>query len=239
MKGWQEHGTTHSAHPDRLIFHATGPQVIEQFRVDGVGKPLGLTTVIVSIRHYATCSVADLTNTLLGKSELCNQKAFFPLKQFRTSNQSIYDPGWLPYRIASYVIGKPLWWTLQQLSIVSPDDGGGSESDAQRWKKVKGDYVAISLVEQAATAIVHQQESKTGLSVHEALYTFDGFKREFGTSAFGGLELSNLDIKVLVKFLERDKQAVVVQRGVSVSRRILFILTEVIITVGYQIRRPV
>ncbi|KAI0093725.1 Snf7-domain-containing protein [Irpex rosettiformis] len=193
VKGWQEHGATHSAHPNRLVLHATGPQIIEQFKVEGVGKPLGLATVI---------------------SELCEQKAFFPLNQFRTSKQSIYDPGWLPYRIASFIIGKPLWWALQQLSIVSSDEGAGSESDAQRWKKVKGDYVVINLVEQAAAAVLHQQEFKTGLSIHESLYSFDGFKREFETCAFGGLELSNLDIKVLVKFLERDKRAIMVERGV-------------------------
>jgi charged multivesicular body protein 7 len=156
----------------------------------------------------------EFTNVLLGKSELRNTKAFFPLQQFRTSTQSIYDSGWLPYRIASFVIGKPLWWTLQQLSIVGSDDAGGSESDAQRWKKVKGDYVVVSLLEQAAAAVLHQQESKSSLA--DSLYDFDGFKKEFGTCAFEGLELSNLDVKVLVKFLERDRQAIVVQRGVRI-----------------------
>ncbi|KAI0688626.1 Snf7-domain-containing protein [Cytidiella melzeri] len=196
LNGYQSQSPTHPANPDRLVFHAVGPQVIEQFRVEGVGKPLGLATVIVR------------------KAELCHLKTFFPLSQFRTSKQSIYDPGWLPYRIASFVIGKPLWWTLQQLSIVSSEDGAGSESDAQRWRKVKGDYVVVSLMEQAAEAVLHKQEAKAGLSLADSLYGFDGFKREFGTCAFGGLELSNMDIKVLVKFLERDRQAVVVQRGV-------------------------
>lgn len=124
-----------------------------------------------------------MTDFLLAKSELCQQKAFSPLNQFRTSTQSIYDPGWLPYRIASFVIGKPLWWTLQQLSLVSSDDGGGSETDAQRWKKVKGDYVVVSLLEQAAAAVLHKQESKAGLSLADSLYTFDGFKKEFGKCA--------------------------------------------------------
>lgn len=73
-------------------------------------------------------------------------------------------------------------------------------------------------MEQAAAAVIHQQGSKAGLSIHESLYTFDGFKREFGASVFGGLELSNLDVKVLVKYLERDKHAVIVQRGVSAFR---------------------
>ncbi|KAI0345138.1 hypothetical protein BDW22DRAFT_1001391 [Trametopsis cervina] len=192
LDGWQPHTSAQAAHPDRLVFHAVGPQVIEQFRVEGVGKPLGLATVI---------------------AELCQIKAFFPLNQFRTSKQSIYDPGWLPYRIASFMVGKPLWWALQQLSIVSSDEGGGSESDAERWRKVKGDYVVVSLMEQAAESILHKQQAKAGLSLADSIYDYDSFKREFGTCAFGGLELSNLDIKILVKFLERDKQAVIVQRG--------------------------
>lgn len=215
LKGWQSQTPTAPTNPDRLVFHAVGPQVTEQFRVEGAGKPLGLSAVIVSTLNVE-CMInwsIEFTNALLGKSELCYIKAFFPLAQFRTSTQSIYNPGWLPYRIASFVIGKPLWWTLQQLSIVSSDDAGGSESDAQRWKKVKGDYVVVGLLEQAAEAVLQHQES--GSSLADSLYDFDGFKREFGTCAFEGLELSNLDIKVLVKFLERDRQAIVVQRGVS------------------------
>lgn len=58
VKGWQSHNHTHSEHPDRLVFHAVGPEVIERFRVEGVGKPLGLATVIVSTRHSVDCFVA-------------------------------------------------------------------------------------------------------------------------------------------------------------------------------------
>ncbi len=58
VKGWQSHNHTHSEHPDRLVFHAVGPEVIERFRVEGVGKPLGLATVIVSTRHCVGCFVA-------------------------------------------------------------------------------------------------------------------------------------------------------------------------------------
>lgn len=142
------------------------------------------------------------------------------MTQFRTSKQSIYDQGWLPYRIASFVLGKPLWWALQQLSIVS-DDAGGSENDIERWKRVKGDYVVVSLLEQAADAVMRKQESKAGASLADSLYNFDSFRREFGTCAFGALELSTLDIKVLVKFLERDRQAVVVKGEVNAKVRSL------------------
>jgi charged multivesicular body protein 7 len=48
LKGWLSQNPTAQANPDRLVFHAIGPQVTEQFRVEGVGKPLGLSAVIVS-----------------------------------------------------------------------------------------------------------------------------------------------------------------------------------------------
>lgn len=52
LEGGEAQSSTHSTNPDRLIFHAVGPQIIEQFRVEGVGKPLGLTSVIVSTSLY-------------------------------------------------------------------------------------------------------------------------------------------------------------------------------------------
>ena len=93
---------------------------------------------------------------MLVKAELCRHKSYFPLSQFLNATQSIYDPGWLPYRIASFVVGKPLWWALQQLNIVGSDEHYGSSSDLERWKKVKGDYVILSLVERAAAALLSQ-----------------------------------------------------------------------------------
>lgn len=106
---------------------------------------------------------------------------------------------------------------MQQLSIVSSDDAGGSESDAERWKRLKGDYVVVNLLEQAADAVVRKHEAKAGVSLADSLYNFDSFKRTFGTCAFDAKELSTLDIKVLVKFLERDRQTVVVKGEVCAA----------------------
>ncbi|KAG2111664.1 Snf7-domain-containing protein [Suillus discolor] len=61
-----------------------------------------------------------------------------------TTIQSVYDPGWLPYRIASFVVGKPLWWAMQQLDIVRSED---SYTEAEMWKKIEGDYVMLGLVD--------------------------------------------------------------------------------------------
>ena len=172
---------------------------------------------------------------MLAKAELRDTKELIPVAQFRTSKQSIYDPGWLPYRLASFVVGKPLWWALQQLSIVSSDDAGGSESDLERWKKVKGDYIVVNLLEQAAEAVMRKQQAKAGVSLADSLYSLDSFGREFSNCAVGGAELSSLDIKMLVKFLERDRRVVVVQGEVRGFAIVIAHLSSHTV-VDYQIR---
>lgn len=49
LNGWQAGATSASTSAaDRLVFHAPGPIIMDNFRMEGVGKPLALTTVIVS-----------------------------------------------------------------------------------------------------------------------------------------------------------------------------------------------
>lgn len=149
------------------------------------------------------------------KSELQEDKVYIPLNQFLTAAQSIYDPGWLPYRIANYVIGKPLWWALQQTGVVGPGDI--IESDTQRWKRVRGDYVLRDMVESAARGVLaHQRTRETG-TVADKLYTVESFKREFSGVALRDIVLSDLDLKVLVKHLERDMKVIVVDGKVAIK----------------------
>ncbi|KAI0780948.1 Snf7-domain-containing protein [Trametes elegans] len=191
LRGWLSESQRSGATPDRLVLHATGVAFTEYFRVEGVGKPLSIPTVI---------------------SELCASKVLIPLSEFRTATRSIYDPGWLPYRVASFVVGKPLWWALGQLGIVDTQAGAfGDSSTAERWRKVQGDYVAVSLLEAAAKRVLERQRLKNSGNLVDALYSVDSFRAEFATCAFDNAPLSNLDLKVLLKFLERDKRAVVIK----------------------------
>jgi charged multivesicular body protein 7 len=148
------------------------------------------------------------------KAELCRQKYYFPLSQFMNATQSIYDPGWLPYRIASFVVGKPLWWALQQLNIVNSDESYSS-GDAERWKKIKGDYVIVALLERVADAVLVKQEAK--LELADSLYNFESFKRAYA-NVLSDITLSDLDLKALLKYLERDKRAIVRQGEASALR---------------------
>ncbi len=149
------------------------------------------------------------------KSELCSSKGLIPLADFLNASRTIYDPGWLPYRIASYVVGKPLWWALQQLSIVDSEHAGGHGGDAERWKKVKGDYVVLSLLEKADDILLRRQQTKSGLSLADSLYNFESFKKEFAHDSVDGVTLSDADMRALLKYLERDKKAVNIDQDVS------------------------
>ena len=128
---------------------------------------------------------------------------------------SILVPGWLPYRIASFVVGKPLWWALEQIGIVENDSEDHQDSNSLQadWF---GEYVFVELLEHAADAVLTLQEPHaTGPA--DALYTIEGFKKTFA-SIFSVSEqstLSETDAKVLIKFLERERKAVVTDNEVS------------------------
>lgn len=201
--------------PDTLVLHAL-PTLADSFRYEGTGKPLCLATVIVSPVGDRVLDTS--TNVDSVKSELQEEKSYIPLTQFLTATKSIYDPGWLPYRIANYVIGKPLWWALQQTGVVA--SGEVIESDTQRWRRVKGDYVLRGLVESATQGILTHQRTKETGAFADKLYNIESFRKEFSGVALPDVVLSDLDMKVLLKHLERDAKVVVVDGKVTTRHRI-------------------
>ncbi|OCH92214.1 hypothetical protein OBBRIDRAFT_818381 [Obba rivulosa] len=199
LAGWQ--AQSQPSNPDRLVLHADRVTLPESFRYEGVGKPLSLATVIVSTRSEALSTSPAVCFIMT---------AYYSLSEFLSSSKSIYDPGWLPYRIASFVVGKPLWWALEQMSLVDSEDISSS-SDRERWKKIQGDYVVLSLLERAADSVIqHQREKFSGL-LADQLYNPEGFKKEFAGRALEGVVLSDLDVKVLLRYLERDKRVLVIK----------------------------
>ncbi|KAJ7685376.1 Snf7-domain-containing protein [Mycena polygramma] len=166
--------------------------LMDLLRVSGVGKPLALSTVVAELR---------------------NQKALFTRSDFLNSKESVYDSGGLPSRIISYVVGKPLWWALEQLGVVGEEgliSNATTPKDTSWW----GDYVVVSLVEAAANDVLARQSRKVG-SPGDALYSFEGFKKEFAAVLSDTQEnLTDGDAKVLLRFLERDRGAVVVEKDV-------------------------
>jgi hypothetical protein len=49
------------------------------------------------------------------------------------------------------------------------------------------------------------------VSLADTLYNFDSFRATFAASALPGVTLSDKDLRVLLKFLERDRRAVVTE----------------------------
>ncbi|KAJ8586100.1 hypothetical protein M405DRAFT_772128 [Rhizopogon salebrosus TDB-379] len=184
-RGWQGHDGSDGT-SNKLVLGARRA-LVDKLRYEGVGKPLGLGTTIAEMRR---------NNDLI------------PLSQFLTSPQSVYDPGWLPYRVASFVVGKPLWWMMEQLDIVRSED---SYTEAEMWKKIEGDYVMLGIVEQAADTLEKLRDG-AGISPADNLYTVEGFRREFAANVIPGVVLSETDTKALLKYLERERR-VVIQDG--------------------------
>lgn len=143
------------------------------------------------------------------KNDLRSGKNLIPLHEFMTSKASIYDPGWLPSRIVSYLVGRPLWWALEQTGIVG-DEGTQSRNETNWW----GEYVVVELVEKAADGVLSLQQERMRGSA-DALYTWEEFRRTF-SSVFGSSHelLNETDARVILKYLERERQQVVLSNEV-------------------------
>ncbi|GJJ11076.1 hypothetical protein Clacol_005307 [Clathrus columnatus] len=176
---------------DVLILHANN------FLLDGlsnkelgVGKPLGIGAVL---------------------TELSTLNVTMPLNTFLNSVESIYYTGSIAGRVASYLVGRPLWWALKQLNIVGE---ASSESDEKRWKRVQGNYIFIPLLEEAADAVLKHYDSLPSHSLTDTLYDLDSFRAEYGSKLFPDVNMTIEDTKVLLKFLERDRKVLVCAKGV-------------------------
>lgn len=82
------------------------------------------------------------------------------------------------------------------------------------WKRVAGEYVVLSLVERAADAVVRIREVDGTGGAADDLFSFESFRKEFAGKVTTGSSLSEMDIKVLVKYLERDRNILVVDKEV-------------------------
>ncbi|CAE6486246.1 unnamed protein product [Rhizoctonia solani] len=124
---------------------------------------------------------------------------------------SIYLPeSGLAYRVAAALVGRPLWWALQQTGLV------GDDVIRETW----GDFVIVANAEAAAKKVIDAQRAKGGIGPASALYTFASFRHTFASlvAQHPGAELSETDARVLVKHLERDRSCVVVDRQAGVIK---------------------
>lgn len=82
----------------------------------------------------------------VAKSELQAAGKLIPLKEFMSATQSIYQTPSLAWRIAKFVVGKPLWWAMEKLSIVGGEEAT-IKNDGSLWKKISGPYISLDNLE--------------------------------------------------------------------------------------------
>ncbi|KAF6763991.1 hypothetical protein DFP72DRAFT_956150 [Ephemerocybe angulata] len=191
-----EHGSVYGkkqgSGKSRLVLHANAT-LLDQVKIPRVGKPLALGAVL---------------------SELHASHSFYPLAEFTSLKSSIYSTHSLPIRIASYVVGKPLWWALEQMGIVGEEGILGSSTRDHKGTAWHGDYVIIALAAKAAETIQEMQRDIVA-GPADSLYSFESFRKTFGVSLdTSGAPLSELDAKVLLKFMERDRGVLVYDNDV-------------------------
>ena len=110
----------------------------------------------------------------------------------------------------------PFWWALHQLDLFSSDD----ESDTERWRRIRGVYVLVAVVERVADAVLALQRARS-VNLADTLYSFDSSRTTFATSSLPGVTLSDKDLHVLLKFLERDRRVVITEKEVCPHRTVL------------------
>lgn len=199
-RGWQDSA-------DVLVLHA-GPDLPLRFRYEGIGRPLGMHTIIVSILRIFWCIIFYGNSTR--KADLRNTQKLISLDRFLISQKSIYDQGSILYRFASLAIGKPLWWALQQLNVFDGEDTQTHESEVSKWSGISGSYVLIQSVEKAMEIVLRHQRNNVGSTITDSLHDYVTFKDMYGKNGavFPDVELSDIDLRILIKFLSRDRNLV-------------------------------
>ncbi|KAJ3524539.1 hypothetical protein NMY22_g10955 [Coprinellus aureogranulatus] len=113
--GFQDESSSNTT-KSRLVLHANA-SLLEKVKVPKVGKPLALGAVLV--RSFSLFTAYHTHERLAPvKSDLHNAShSIYPLSEFLSLKSSIYATSSLPVRVASYLVGKPLWWSLEQIGI--------------------------------------------------------------------------------------------------------------------------
>ncbi|CEL51560.1 putative protein C1604,18c OS=Schizosaccharomyces pombe (strain 972 / ATCC 24843) GN=SPBC1604.18c PE=3 SV=1 [Rhizoctonia solani AG-1 IB] len=189
--------TSRGLQPAGVLVLRADTVLVDSFRWDKVGKPLGVGYALTSLSTPTTSCAASAP--------------FIPLKRFLDLSGSIYLPeSGLAYRIASTLVGRPLWWALQQTGFV------GDDVIRETW----GDFVVLANVEAAAKKVIDAQRAKGGIGPASALYTFASFRQAFAdiSAQHPGATLSETDVRALVRHLERDRSCMVVDRQADVIK---------------------
>ncbi|KAF2238929.1 hypothetical protein EV356DRAFT_572970 [Viridothelium virens] len=152
-----------------LLTIRTGDELVQALDSKQWGRPLALGSVI----HDAV-----------------EKKEMIPLKDFLSSNTSIYSRNW------TITPQQVITWMLRQLGMV----GGVSTQD----RLAVGQFVLVANVESAADAILKKQSSLATSSTSN-IYSLSTFTSAFSDALNPSTPLSPTDISLLLTYLSRDR----------------------------------
>lgn len=128
-----------------------------------------------------------------------------PVKEFLNTDRSIYSKSWVP---GPWTV---LQWGLQQIGLA----GTGSYEGTSGARKLKTSaFVLVEVLEKVAAQVLAARE-KRGQSLTDRIVSREEFGQELG--ALGVAGVSDEDITILLRYLERDKQALSYNDNVSIA----------------------
>ena len=118
-----------------------------------------------------------------------------PVKEFLAIDHSIYSKSWVssPWTV--------LQWGLRQIGLAGADSYEGT-SGARKLKTTG--FVLPEALDKIATQVLAARE-KRGQSLTDRVVSKEDFGHQ--VEALRGASMSEEDIRILLRFLERDKQA--------------------------------
>ncbi|CAO1624721.1 unnamed protein product [Parajaminaea phylloscopi] len=184
---------------DRLVLHLN-ESLIDAFTLQDVGRPMGIGTVILDLEKRA--DVVDLQRYLSQTTPFAG-----PSRLGATSSRTSYIPS--ARSVAAFVLGKPLTYALGALGLTSSDDEDADEM--AEWKRAQGDWVCWQNLEAAGSTVLSAHFARS-TSPLDCLFTLATF-RDLVSSALPHLQ-SDVDLRVLLKYLCRDRGLAVTQDGI-------------------------
>lgn len=181
---------------NRLVL-TVDEDLLDGWTIEEVGRPMGIGTVV---------------------HDLAASRHLIPLREFLNSNVPITGPATqtgsrIPSArsVASFVVGKPLWWALGQLGVTgSGADDDTEQSDIREWARAKGQYVVWENLQTSTDQVLSHHFQSGRLSPLDSLYTLTSFKSLITQSQ---PHLTETDIQIVLKHLSRDRKVAHVEKG--------------------------
>ncbi|KAH8923932.1 hypothetical protein BT69DRAFT_1333411 [Atractiella rhizophila] len=181
---------------DRLILNVD-EKLREVLRWDGIGTPSALGEVVRSMARSRVVIPLPVFNSTPSLSTLLPSTS---------ATRSISST------LLSTLVAGPLSWAFSQLNPFASEDDSFTYDDEDVFRQCKGSYVIVSNLEKTAKIVCAKLAELAGLNVTERLFTREEWKKKFGI--VDGKELSQRDLEVLMKYLQRDQRVLVMDRGV-------------------------